>query len=90
MTEHEVRTVYEMGWAGTKNGDLLRLAQQNFHVFLTVDRNLSFQQNLPQFDIAVVILHAMSNRLHDLQQLIPNLERTLSEVTKGQVHSVRL
>jgi hypothetical protein len=37
---------------------LLRLAQERFDVFITVDRNLAFQQDVSQFDIAVVILGA--------------------------------
>ncbi len=51
-----------MGWAGVKNNQLLALAEAEFDVFITVDRNLSFQQNLPQFDIAVIVLQAPSNR----------------------------
>ena len=54
-----------MGWAGIKNGKLLALAEQEFDVFITVDRNLSFQQNLPKFNIAVIVLHAKSNKLAD-------------------------
>jgi hypothetical protein len=42
-----------MGWAGIKNGMLLTLAEAEFDVFITVDRNLSFQQNLPRFNIAL-------------------------------------
>jgi hypothetical protein len=38
---HDVRTVAESGWAGVKNGELLRLAAEHFDVLLTVDRNLS-------------------------------------------------
>ncbi len=37
---HEVRTVPEMGWAGKKNGELLRLMSGQFDVFVTIDRNL--------------------------------------------------
>jgi len=51
-----------MGWATIKNGESLALAAKEFAVFVTVDRNLSFQQNLPAFDIAVVVLRASSNR----------------------------
>ena len=40
---HSVKTVPQMGWATIKNGRLLALAEKNFDVFLTVDRNLSFQ-----------------------------------------------
>ena len=43
---HEVRTVQELGWAGTKNGALLRRAMaEGFEVFVTVDRNLEYQQH---------------------------------------------
>lgn len=40
---HEVKTVPQMGWAATKDGELLALAEKDFEVFVTVDRNLSFQ-----------------------------------------------
>ena len=43
---HEVRTVQQQRWAGTKNGELLRLAgEAGFESFLTADHNLEFQQN---------------------------------------------
>jgi predicted nuclease of predicted toxin-antitoxin system len=53
---HEVKTAREMGWTAIKNGELLSLASENFDVFVTVDRNLSFQQNLGSFAIAVIVL----------------------------------
>ena len=44
---HEVRTVQQQRWAGTKNGELLRLAvEAGFESFLTADHNLEYQQNL--------------------------------------------
>jgi hypothetical protein len=43
---HDVRTAQAMGWAATSNGELLALASQQFDVFVTLDRNLAFQQNL--------------------------------------------
>ena len=39
---HDVKTVPQMGWAGIKNGDLLTLAEKQFEVFVTVDRNPFF------------------------------------------------
>jgi Domain of unknown function (DUF5615) len=81
---HEVVTVPEAGWAGIENGELLRLAQGQFDVFLTVDRNLSFQQHLPQFSIAVILLQAPTNRLKDLRPLVPRLLRILTTAPKGQ------
>jgi hypothetical protein len=40
----DVRTVAEQGWVGISNGQLLALAAAEFDVFVTVDRNLPFQQ----------------------------------------------
>jgi hypothetical protein len=87
---HDVKTVPQMGWSGTKNGTLLTLAEKEFDAFLTVDRNLSFQQNLPKFNIAILILHATSNRLADLKPLAPKILSTLPTLTKGKAEHVRV
>jgi hypothetical protein len=62
-----------MGWASKRNGELLTLAVGQFDVFLTADRNLSYQQDLSSFDIAVVVLVARSNRLDDLRPVMPRV-----------------
>ena len=78
----------QQGWVGLTNGKLLALAAAEFDVFVTVDRNLPFQQHLPKFDIAVVLLMAKSNRLADLQALIPNVLTTIPLAVKSQVTRV--
>ncbi|MBD2043898.1 DUF5615 family PIN-like protein [Microcoleus sp. FACHB-672] len=85
---YEVKTVPQMGWGGVKNGQLLALAEAEFDVFITVDRNLSFQQNLPQFNIAVIVLQASSNRLGDLKSLAPKVLAILPTAAKGQATTV--
>jgi hypothetical protein len=70
---HDVKTARQMGWATIKNGELLSLAAEQFDVFVTVDRNLSFQQNLLSLKIAVIVLRARTNRLADLRPLVPRL-----------------
>ena len=82
---HSVETVPRMGWAGLKNGDILKLAENGFDVFITVGRNLSFQQNLPQFNLAVLVLLAPTNRLADLKLLIPDILAALPSAKVGQV-----
>lgn len=52
---HDVKTVEEAGWAGVKNGELLRLAAKDFDVLLTVDRNLEYQQNFSGLTLAVIV-----------------------------------
>jgi hypothetical protein len=88
LAGHEVKTVPQMGWAGIKNGALLTLAEKEFDVFVTVDRNLSFQQRLPKFNVAVLVLHAPSNRLADLRPLAPKILLILPALTKGRAEHV--
>jgi hypothetical protein len=57
----DVRTVAERGWAGISNGQLLALASAEFDVFITLDRNLPFQQHLPKFAIAVILLRKIES-----------------------------
>jgi hypothetical protein len=78
-----------MGWAGKQNGDLLASAIGQFDVFLTADRNLSYQQDVSAFDIAIVVLAAPSNRLEDLKALLPELLEALPRVERRKVETIR-
>lgn len=82
---HTVKTTPEMGWAGIKNGALLTRAERSFDVFVTVDRNLSFQQNLPKFRIAVLLLRAQSNELATLEPLAPRMLSVLPTLKPGTI-----
>jgi predicted nuclease of predicted toxin-antitoxin system len=85
LVGHDARTVPEMGWASKQNGELLALAAGNFDVFLTVDRNLSFQQDVNKFNIAVVVMVAKGNKYSDLQPLMVDVQAVLVGVAPGQV-----
>ena len=85
LAGHDARTVPEMGWASKQNGELLGLAENKFDVFLTVDRNLSFQQNVTKFNIAVVVMAAKGNKHADLQPLMAGVLAALVGIGPGQV-----
>ncbi len=53
---HTVESVPLIGWAGLRNGDLLKQAETRFEVLLTMDSNMVHQQNLARFRIAVIAL----------------------------------
>ena len=88
ITDHNVSTTSDMGWSGLKNGKLLRQAEAKFDVFITVDRNLAFQQNLPKFKIAVLVLHARTNRLQDLLPLVPSILNALKNLEFGKALTI--
>ena len=85
---HEVKTARQMGWSTVRNGELLAIAAAEFDVFVTVDRNLSFQQDLPAFSIAVVVLRATTNRLSDLRRLLPDLLVAIPAAKAGSITQV--
>jgi hypothetical protein len=87
---HDIKTVPQMGWAGIKNGQLLTLVEASFDVFITVDRNLAFQQNLPRFDVAVIVLQARSNCLADLKLLELGILVALPLAQKGKATTITL
>jgi len=89
LSEHEVRTVPEMGWAAKENGELLQLASNLlFDVFITVDQRLSYQQDVIRSSIAVVVLVAKRNKIEFLLPLVPELRRVLREIQPGKVYRV--
>jgi hypothetical protein len=85
---HEARTVPECGWAGIENGELLSRASGQFDVFLTVDRNLEYQQNLELYEIAVVAVRAVSNDIDDLRPLMTQVLAVLVAVKPGTITRV--
>ncbi len=86
LSAYDVATVPDMGWAGKVNGELLRLAKDKFDVFVTVDQNLQYQQNLNQSNLAIVLLRVPNNRYQTLRNLVPRLIRLLSSnLPKGQL-----
>ena len=85
LTGHYSVSVQKMGWVGFKNGALLALAEKDFDVFLTGDRNLSLQQDVAQYEIAVVVLHAASTQLHHTLPLITKVLTVVQSLKPGQV-----
>jgi predicted nuclease of predicted toxin-antitoxin system len=86
---YEVRSVHDMGWSGMRNGDLLATAQLAFDVLITMDRSLRHQQHLPRYDLSVIVLSAMSNRLADTKAAVPAIEEILVVgVEPGRLYEV--
>src|SRR5205085_11521667 len=80
FTQYEIETVKSMSWIGKMNGDLLSLAEKNgFEVFITLDSNLVYQQNLLKYNIYIISLKAKDSKLSTLKsfssQIITHINR---------------
>nr|VFJ61085.1 MAG: hypothetical protein BECKDK2373C_GA0170839_108623 [Candidatus Kentron sp. DK]VFJ67389.1 MAG: hypothetical protein BECKDK2373B_GA0170837_11913 [Candidatus Kentron sp. DK] len=83
ITGHTVTTVQKAGWKSLRNGNLLGRAQVDFDILITTDRNLSFQQNVGNFDIAVIVLRSKTNHIENLLPLVPELLETIPIAKPG-------
>ena len=90
LAPHVVRTVPEMGWTGIKNGQLLQLASLEFDCFLTVDRNLQFQQHVGKLPLAVLIVEARDNRIETLRATMPKVKEALAALSSRDLKVVRV
>ena len=82
---HDSRTVQDLGWAGIKNGALLRLANGQFDALVTVDQGVEYQQNLSGLSISVVVMMAPSNDVDDLRPLLPSVQEALAKLRPGEI-----
>ncbi len=81
----EPKTVNEMGWLGIKNGKLLQLAaDNNFDIFVSMDKNIRYQQNIDKLNMIIIILRAFDNKFSTVSNLIPKL---ISEIEEGNFKS---
>jgi predicted nuclease of predicted toxin-antitoxin system len=82
LSNHQVDTAFEKGWSDLKNGDLLRKAEQeDYHLLITTDKNLRYQQNLAGRQLSILVLMSTSwprirIKIQDIQLAID--ERQLS------------
>jgi hypothetical protein len=85
---HSVTTVAGRGWAGVKNGDLLRRMRGDYDALLTMDRSIEFQQNIAALPFGILLVLALSNRMVHLLPLVPAILEALSTLKGGQLRRI--
>ena len=83
-----VEHVEDLGLKGRKNGELLAALSGNCDVFVTGDTNLQHQQNLDQFDLAVVLRHPRRLVVEQIKPLIPRAVTAFATATKHAVTTI--
>lgn len=88
LTGFEITTVQDLGWTGTKNGALLRLAEQHFDILITSDQNLKHQQNLASRELAIIQLP--TNKIPLVTELAPKIQETLGLIQTGELIEITM
>ena len=84
----DISTVKDAGFLGLKNGNLIKAAQGNFEVLITVDKNIQHQQNRSELSIAIIILSAFTNRYESLSPLVSRAIQELESIRVGEIVTV--
>ena len=85
LAGHEAWTVREMGWDSKSNGELLALARHEFDAFITLDRNLEYQQNITESDLPIIVLIPRRSNMEHLSPLAPRVLEVLNDLKRGDV-----
>ena len=89
--DFEIFTVRDMKWLGKKNGELLGLAVFNaFDIFLTLDKNLKFQQSIHKFDLKFIILLAIDNKHQTIQPYVDKVKILLNSGDIPKISEITL
>ncbi len=85
---HDAKTVPEIGFSGYTNGKLLAAISELGDVFVTIDGNLQYQQNLSAIGFGIVVIASKSNRLQSLEPMIPDVLDAISRISNGEIITV--
>ncbi len=86
MPEHDALHVVALGWKGTKNGELLAKAEAaGFQLFITVDKNMPYQQSMKGRPFPLIVLDIHPNILANQVACIPMIRQCMANARPGQV-----
>ena len=89
LADHIVEEARARGWDALTNGELLDAADAaGFHVFVTTDRGIRYQQNMTTRRIAVVVLDKTRWRL--IKARLPQIAGAVAAAMPGSVVEVEI
>jgi hypothetical protein len=88
LSGHHCATPTQRGWGGIENGELIRLAEKHFDLFITSDQNIRYQQNLAGRRIP--ILELSTNDLYRIQAVAPLIQATIAMMRHGDFRHLEI
>ncbi len=88
LNKHECIAVNDLGWKGIKNGELLRLAEGEFDLFITADQSIRYQQNL--LDRRIPILELSTNDLRRIVAAASLLHFAIEEMQASEFRQLQI
>jgi hypothetical protein len=91
--DHHVEHARDRQWGDLSNGELLRRVEEEFDVFVTVDRAQRKQQEerkkgYEKYQLAFIVLRVFSNRLERILPFVDEVNASLDVIQLGEVHYI--
>lgn len=88
LPKHNIVCLQELGWSGIANGELVRRVDGVYDVLVLADKNLRYQQNLSERQIALVELP--TNRWPILKDIAPRITAAVDQALPGTYTTIEL
>ena len=88
LISYDCTTAQKRGWGGIKNGELFRLAESEFELFITSDQSIRYQQNLTGRRIP--ILELSTNDLRRIQAAATLILQAVSSIQSGEFRHLNI
>ena len=90
LANHQVFHVHDLGWHGIQNGNLLRQANGDFDILLTIDKNMPFQQSLKGLAICVAVLDVLQPGIEVFSAHLEEFEMRIDSLLPGSFNMISL
>jgi len=88
LAGRECMTAQQRVLGGIKNGDLLRLTESEFELFITADQNTRYQQNLAGRSIPIPELS--TNKLRRLSAAATSIQSAITAMKPGEFRHLEI
>lgn len=83
------RWIWSFYCAGIKNGKLMSFcAENNFDVLLTIDKNLTFQQNLEKYPVSIAVFNCLTSKIEELITFLPSFKKQVHLLEKRKAYII--
>ncbi|MFY9234179.1 MAG: DUF5615 family PIN-like protein [Fimbriimonadaceae bacterium] len=90
LVGHEVVHVEDLSEKGIGNGDLLKLAREQFQALVTLDRGILYQHPHEGYELIIAVLRVPDSTLESLLTRLAALQEFLGSAQPGERREITL
>ena len=64
---------------------LRKIAENNFNIFLTVNKNLRFQQNVKGTQVSLIVLDTVRNKIEEIEAIKELITKSFDSINASEI-----